>query len=168
MEPGDALSKAAQISVAFAGLTAVVVVRRGIGVHAWPTADKFRLKLLLTTSLFPLALCLLGLLLLAAGLSTDAVWRWCSAVAAVLWFAGCAMYTWMFLRISNRELERVEASKPVFWSFASLGFLFCLLLAYNAVTLDRFWPFFAFIVTALLVTLVQFIRFIFARSVNAR
>ena len=168
MEPGDALSKAAQLAVAFAGLTAVVVIRRGTGVHAWPKADKFRLKLMLTASLFPLALCLLGLLLLAAGMPAGTVWRWCSGLAAVFWFGGCVTFCWMFLRMSSRELERVEASKPVFWSFSGLGFLFCLLLAYNAISLDQFWPYFAFIVTALLVTLVQFIRFIFTRSVNAR
>lgn len=168
MEPGDALSKGAQIAVAVAGLTAVVVVRRGTAVHAWPKADKLRLKLLLTTSLFPLSLCLLGLLLLGIGLPAETAWRWCSGVAAIVWFAGCVMFSRAFLRIPGRELKRVEASKLVFWSCCALGFLFCLLLAYNAAVLARFWPFFAFIVTALLVALAQFIRFIFTRSVQPR
>ena len=168
MEPADALSKGAQIAVAFAGLTGVVVVRRGAAVHAWPRADKFRLKLLLTTSLLPLALCLFGLLLLAVGLPAPQVWRWCSAAAACVLFVGSLMFSRMFLGISKRELKRVEASKAVFWSFSAAGLVLCLLLAYNVLVLDAFWPFFAFIVSALLVTLVQFIRFILTRSVPAR
>src|SRR5579859_7293546 len=100
MEPGDALSKGAQIAVAFAGLTGVVVVRRGIEVHAWPQADKFRLKLLLTTSLLPLTLCLLGLLLLAVDLPAPMVWRWCSGLAALVLFAGSVMFARTFLGIS--------------------------------------------------------------------
>jgi len=168
MEPGDALSKGAQIAVAFAGLTGVVVVRRGAAVHAWPQADKFRLKLLLTTSLLPLALCLLGLLLLAADLPAPMVWRWCSGVAALVLLTGSVMFTGTFIRIPWRELRRVEASRALFWSFSAVGLGFCLLLAYNAAVLERFWPFFAFIVSALLVTLVQFIRFILARSVQSR
>ncbi|HEV2333084.1 MAG TPA: hypothetical protein VGV16_07970 [Gammaproteobacteria bacterium] len=166
MEPGDALSKGAQIAVAFVGLTGVVVVRRGAAVHAWPQADKFRLKLLLTTSLLPLALCLLGLLLLAADLPAAVVWRWCSGVAALVLFVGSLLFSRTFLRIPGRELKRVEASKAIFWSFSAVGFAFCLLLVYNVAILDRFWPFFTFVVCALLVTLVQFIRFILTRSVH--
>ena len=104
MDAGDALTKGAQIAVGFAGLTAVVFVRRGAAVHAWPRADKFRLKLLLTTSLLPLALCLLGLFMLGASLPTASVWRWCSGIAAVLFFAGSLLYSRTFLGMSKREL----------------------------------------------------------------
>ena len=168
MDPGDALSKGAQIAVAFAGLTGVVVVRRGAAVHDWPRADKFRLKLLLNTSLLPLVLCLVGLLLLAVGLPDLSVWRWCSGAAACCLFVGSLMFSRVFLKIPGRELRRVEASKSVFWSFFAAGLVLCVLLVYNALVLDAFWPFFAFIVSALLVTLVQFIRFILTRSVPAR
>jgi len=168
VEPGDALSKGAQIAVAFAGLTGVVVVRRGSAVHAWPAADKFRLKLLLTTSLLPLALCLLGLLLLAAGLPPAAVWRGCSAAAALVLFAGSLLFSRSFVKLPGRELKRVDASRRLYWSFSSLGLGLCLLLAYNAAVSGAFWPLFGFIVASLLVTLVQFIRFIFARSVRRR
>lgn len=168
MEPGDALSKAAQIAVAVTGLTAVVVVRRGAAVHAWPKADKFRLKLLLTTSLFPLALCLFGLLLVGAGLPPPAIWRWCSGIAALVLIVGTTVFARGFLAMPGRELKRVEASKAVFWSFSAAGLVLGLLLAYNAAVLLQFWPFFTFVVSALLVSLVQFIRFILSRSVPPR
>lgn len=168
LEPGDALTKGAQIAVAFAGLTGVVVVRRGTAVHAWPAADKFRLKLLLTTSLLPLALCLLGLLLLAAGIAPAAVWRASSAVAALALFAGSLAFARAFLKIPGRELKRVDASGRIYWSFTGVGLLLSLLLAYNALLPGAFWPIYAFIVASLLVTLIQFIRFIFARSVRTR
>ena len=166
MDAGDLLSKGAQIAVAFAGLSAVVVVRRGSDVHAWPQADKLRLKLMLTTSLFPLALCLLGLMLLSAGLAPATIWRACSGIAALVLLTGTLIFSWTFLNIPGRELRRVEASPSVYWSFSALGLLMCALEAYNALLLGAFWPLFAFVVSALLVTLVQFLRFIFTRSVK--
>ena len=166
MDAGDALTKGAQIAVGFAGLTAVVFVRRGAAVHAWPRADKFRLKLLLTTSLLPLALCLLGLFMLGASLPTASVWRWCSGIAAVLFFAGSLLYSRTFLGMSKRELRRVEASSLVYWSFSVLGIVLGLLQIYNAAALGKFWPLFTFIVASLLVSIVQFLRLILTRSVQ--
>lgn len=166
MDAADLLSKGAQIAVAAAGLSAVVVVRRGSDVHAWPKADKLRLKLLLTTSLFPLALCLLGLMLLSAGLAPAAVWRWCSGVAAAVLLLGSLVFSWMFLRLPGRELRRVEASPRIYWSVSAAGLLMCGLEEYNSLMLGAFWLLYAFIVAALLVSLLQFLRFIFTRSVK--
>ncbi|HLW73656.1 MAG TPA: hypothetical protein VKT74_01155 [Gammaproteobacteria bacterium] len=168
MEPADALSKGAQIAVAFAGLTGVVLLRRGVAVHAWPKADKLRLKLLLCTSLLPLVLCIVGLLLLGVGVADELVWRICSAAAAVVLLAGCALFAHSFLAMNKDELERVEASRIIFWSFTSLGMVQGLFLIYNALALGAFWPFFLFIGSALLVAMLQFIRFILARSVPVR
>src|SRR4029077_21131087 len=66
MEPSEALSTAAQIAVALAGFAGVVVVFRRESVHDWSPIDKFRLRLLLINSILPLALCMIGLLLLMA------------------------------------------------------------------------------------------------------
>jgi hypothetical protein len=64
MEPGEALGIAAQIAVALAGFAGVVVVFRRGAVHEWSDIDKLRLRLLLATSILPLGLSMLGLLLL--------------------------------------------------------------------------------------------------------
>jgi hypothetical protein len=168
MDAGDALTKGAQIAVAFVGLNAVVFVRRGTAVHAWPKADKIRLKLLLTTTILPLALCLLGVFLLATNVPASTVWRWCSLIAALVFFCGSLLISRTFLKISKRELKRVEASRYVYWTFTVLGVGLGLLQIYNALVLKSFWPFFTFIVFSLLVAIVQFLRLILTRSVQTQ
>jgi drug/metabolite transporter (DMT)-like permease len=69
MEPSEALSTGAQIAVALAGFAGVVVVFRRESVHDSSAIDKFRLPLLLTNSILPLALCVIGLLLLTVKLA---------------------------------------------------------------------------------------------------
>jgi drug/metabolite transporter (DMT)-like permease len=64
MEPGEALGIAAQIAITLAGFAGVVVVFRRESIHEWSPADRLRLRLLLTNSILPLMLCMLGLLLL--------------------------------------------------------------------------------------------------------
>ena len=59
------LGIAAQIVVALAGFAGVVVVFGRVSAHEWSPIDRFRLRQLLTNSIFPLALCMIGLLLLA-------------------------------------------------------------------------------------------------------
>lgn len=56
MEPGEALSTAAQIAVTLAGFAGVVVVFRRESVHEWSPIDKFRLRLLLANSILSLTL----------------------------------------------------------------------------------------------------------------
>jgi len=45
MEPGEALTSAAQIAVALAGFAGVVVAFRSSSLHEWSLLDKFRLWL---------------------------------------------------------------------------------------------------------------------------
>jgi hypothetical protein len=77
MEPSEALSTAAQIAVALAGFAGVVAVFRRDSVHDWTPIDKSRLRLLLTNSILPLALCVIGLLLTVKQ-APAGIWRWCS------------------------------------------------------------------------------------------
>ncbi len=53
MEPGEALSTAAQVAVALAGFAGVVVVFRSGSVHEWSPINKLRLRLLLSNSILP-------------------------------------------------------------------------------------------------------------------
>jgi len=84
MEPGEALSTSAQIAVALAGFAGVVVVFRRESVHEWSPIDKFRLRLLLTNSILPLAFCMIGLLLLTIKPAPPGIWRWCSGSLFVI------------------------------------------------------------------------------------
>src|SRR6266581_4574491 len=65
MEPGEALTTAAQIAVALAGFAGVVVAFRSKSLHEWSPREQFRLWLLLGNALVPLFDCLFGMLLLA-------------------------------------------------------------------------------------------------------
>src|SRR5207248_2585743 len=58
MEPGEALTTAAQIAVALAGFAGVVVAFRSKSLHEWSRREQFRLWLLLGNALVPLFDCL--------------------------------------------------------------------------------------------------------------
>jgi hypothetical protein len=159
MEPGEALSTAAQIAVALAGFAGVVVVFRRESVHDWSTIDKFRLRLLLANSILPLALCIIALVFLTFEPALTGVWRWCSCVAFVA-FAPFAITTTMaFLRFGLQRLQGAPANF-VFYLFATLGTAATLLQLYNAALLGAFWPFFTGIVLQLVAAMFQFARMI--------
>ena len=83
MEPNEALGIAAQVAVTLAGFAGIVVVFLPESVHQWSRVDRFRLRLLLSNSIFPLAYSLFGMLLLTIKPAPDSIWQWCSAFAAV-------------------------------------------------------------------------------------
>jgi hypothetical protein len=160
MEPGEALGTAAQIAVALAGFAGVVVVFRRESVHDWTPVDKFRLRLLLINSILPLALCVIGLLLLTITPALTGTWRWCSGVALVILFPFAITTAKSFRRLGTQQLRRQRAAGPPFYLFATLGTGATLLQLYNIAILNAFWPFFTGIVVYLLAAMVQFARII--------
>jgi hypothetical protein len=64
MEPGEALGSAAQVAVALAGFSGLVVVFHSESIHDWSAVDKFRLRTLLGNSVLPFALSMIAQLLL--------------------------------------------------------------------------------------------------------
>lgn len=159
MDSGEALSVGAQVAVTLAGFAGVVVVFRSGSVHDWSPIDKLRLRLLLANSIFPLAFCMFGQLLLAANPAPIAVWRWCSGCSALfLVFFGRA--TLKAFRSIPGQLKATGASRWVFYSFSVVGSALALLQLYNAAILNAFWPFYAAIVVQLMGAMVQFARFI--------
>jgi hypothetical protein len=82
MQPNEALNIAAQVAVTLAGFAGIVVVFRPDSVHAWSRVDRFRLRLLLSNSIFPLAYALFAIFLLTIKPPPDSIWRCCSGFAA--------------------------------------------------------------------------------------
>ena len=161
MEPGEALGIAAQIAVALAGFAGVVVVFRRESVHEWSPLDKFRLRLLLMNSVLPLALCMLGLLLLTIKPLPGGIWKWCSGFALVILVLFAVTSRTIFRRLDLRELQSYgRATHFVFYVFGILGTAAMLLQLYNVITLGVFWPFFAGIVFQLTAAMFQFMRII--------
>ncbi len=160
MEPGEALGIAAQIAVTLAGFAGVVVVFRHESVHEWSTADKLRLRLLLTNSILPLGLCMIGLLLLTIKPMPAGIWRWCSGFAFVLSLLFAITMTRMFRRLDLRQIQRERVTRFIFYLFGTLGTVTMLLQLYNTVFLGAFWPFFAGIIFQLVTAMFQFARMI--------
>jgi hypothetical protein len=161
MEPGEALSTAAQIAVALAGFAGVVVVFRRESVHDWSPIDKLRLRLLLMNSVLPLALCMLGLLSLTIKPPPVDIWKWCSGFAFVVFVLFAATSMTIFRRLDLRQLQSYgRATNVVLYLFGILGAAVMLLQLYNVIILGVFWLFFAGIVFQLTAAMFQFMRII--------
>jgi hypothetical protein len=160
MEPGEALSTAAQVAVTLAGFAGVVVVFRSGSVHDWTPIDKFRLRLLLANSILPLALCVIGLLLLTIKPPVSEIWRWCSGCAVVIALPFAIMASRSFRRLDPQQLRRERAAGLPFYLFSILGTGAMLLQFFNIAILNAFWPFFTGIIVHLLAGITQFARII--------
>src|SRR5437867_12993128 len=121
MEPGEALSTAAQIAVTLAGFAGVVVVFRRESVHDWSPVDKLRLRLLLTNSILPLVLCMIGLLLLTIRPVPADIWRCCRGFAFWVSLLFAFTMTKHFRRLALREVQSEPFTGFVFYLFGSLG-----------------------------------------------
>jgi hypothetical protein len=160
MEPGEALGIAAQIAVALAGFAGVVVVFRRESVHEWSPIDKLRLRLLLSNSILPLVLCMLGLLLLTIRPAPAGLWRWCSGFAFVVSLLFAITMTKTFRRLDLPQIQRERATRFVFYLFGIFGIAANLLQLYNTALLGAFWPFFTGIAFQLVTAMFQFARMI--------
>src|SRR5438552_10798110 len=160
MEPGDALGIAAQIAVALAGFAGVVVVFRRESIHEWSPADKLRLRFLLTNSILPLGLCMMGMLLLTIKPMPPGIWRWCSGIAFVISLLFAIAMTKIFRRVDLSRERQGHVTQFVFYLFGSFGIAVIMLQLYNAALLDVFWPFFTGIVFQVVTALFQFARMI--------
>lgn len=158
MEPNEALGIAAQVAVTLAGFAGIVVVFLPESVHHWSRVDRFRLRLLICNSIFPLAYSLFGMLLLTTKPAPDSIWRWCSAFAAVFQ-APFAITTFITPRRFSPE-EFKGMPKIVFYPLFAIGIATLLLQFYNIALLNRFWPFFVGIFVHLMAALLQFARLV--------
>jgi hypothetical protein len=160
LTPGDALGIAVQVAVALAGFTGVAVVFGNAAVHEWRPLDKLRLRLLLTTSTLPLGLCLIAILLLAAGVGDATIWRVMSALAVCVFATAGYIVQREFRRMDSSEVKRLPSSRAVFYTTGLAGVATILLMIYNIFALGAFWPFFSAIVCSMLASVLQFVRLI--------
>jgi hypothetical protein len=156
MEPGEALSTAAQIAVALAGFAGVVVVFRSSSIHDWAPMDKFRLLILLGNALLPLFSCLFGMLLLTIKPTPLSIWQWGSGFSLLLSFPfGCS--TWRRLSgLGPAVIKNMGAYRYIFYLVAALGAAVGLLQVYNALVAGVFWLFYAAVIFPLTVGSLQF------------
>lgn len=163
MPAADALGTAVQVAVALAGFTGIVAVFGTNPVHEWSRLNRLRLRLLLTMSSIPVALCLIALVLLAANLHEPVIWRAVSAIAAFAFLTAAVGAQRAMSRIPANELDRSGRSRATFYTSGAAGAASILLLVYNAIVLAVFWPFLAAIVVSMLAALLQFVRLVLLR-----
>ena len=160
MEPGEALGITAQIAVALAGFAGVVVAFRREAVHEWSAIDKLRLRLLLSNSMLPLGLSMLGLLLLTIKPMPPVMWRWCSAIEFVVFLLFVVTMTKTFRRLGVQKVQREPGSRFMPYLFGAFGTAAMLLQVYNLALPGVFWPFFSGIVYQLVTVMAQFAQMI--------
>ena len=160
MEPSEALSVGAEVAITLTGFTGVVAVFGSGAVHQWNAGDRLRLRLLLTSSIVPLALSLFALLLLSTDLAPELIWQICSAVSAVLVLGTGIHNLRTFCGIGVVKMNMTPRSNLIFLASSVVGIAACVLQIVNVIALDVFWPFFAQIVISMLIALLQFARLI--------
>jgi len=158
VEPGEALGLAAQVAVTLAGFAGVVVVFRPASVHQWSSLDRFRLRLLLSNSILPLAYSVIAIFLLTIKPPPETIWRWCSGVAVVCQVPFAIINFTEARRLTPAEFKGV--SKMLFFPLFAIGTMTILLQLYNMAVLNWFWPFFAGIVVHLIAGMLQFMRLV--------
>ena len=164
MEPGQALGIAAQLALALAGFAGVVVAFRSSAVHEWEPIDRFRLRMLLGTSIVPLTLCLIAMLLHSVTPQLPWIWRACSGLAII--------FALPFAIVTRRAVrafpaEHFNLNGILIYLLRFFGIAAILLQFFNVTTLNVFWAFFAIIIIQLLAGVFQFIRLILIQPTSA-
>jgi hypothetical protein len=160
MEPGEALSTAAQLAVALAGFAGVVVAFRSRSLHDWSPIDKYRLWLLLCNALAPLFTCLFGMLMLTIKPTPLSIWHWCSGFSLLVFFLFGFLSRRRQLELGPAVLHEMGSYRYLFYVFSSLAMLIGALQLYNAVIPGVFWLFYTAIVFQLAIGTLQFARMI--------
>jgi hypothetical protein len=151
MEPGEALTTAAQIAVALAGFAGVVVTFRSKSLHEWSQRDKFRLWLLLGNALVPLFDCFFGMFLMTIKPTPLCI----ELVQRVL--APFGFLTWRRLsELGPAVIKNMGAYRYLFYMLGILGTAVGLLQVYNALVSGVFSFFYAAVIFPLAIGTLQF------------
>ena len=160
MEPGEALSTAAQIAVALAGFAGVVVAFRSRSLHEWTPLDRYRLWLLLGSALVPLFACLFGMLLLTMKPTPLSIWRWGSGFWLLLVLPFSVLIRRRLLELGPAAIKDLGTYRYLFYTVGSAGTAVGLLQVYNALVPGVFSLFYSAIVFQVTIGTLQFARMI--------
>jgi hypothetical protein len=160
MEPGEALSTAAQIAVALAGFAGVVVAFRSRLLHEWSPLDKYRLWLLLGSAMVPLFSCLFGMLLLTIKPIPLSIWHWCSGSWLLLVLPFGIVTRRRLLQLGPAAINELGTYRYLFYLVGIAGTAVGLLQVYNAVVPGVFWLFYVAVIFQLAIGTLQFARMI--------
>ncbi len=164
VNPVDALTTAAQVSVALAGFTGVVAVFGSGYVHDLPPVDRYRLRLMVAFSTLPLLTSLGGLALLATDLPWRFVFDLCSAFV-ILFAAIATIFVGHEVAALHRSRAELGPSGRVMLYAGAVAVVVALgLQVYNLTTSHTFWPFYGGIIISVGAATVQFTRLVLTRA----
>src|SRR5215472_12295616 len=133
VDPVDALTTAAQVSVALAGFTGVVAVFGSGYLHDLPPIDRYRLRLMVAFSTLPLLTSLGGLLLLATDLPWPLVFDLCSAFV-ILFAVVAIVFVWHEVAALHRSRAALGPSgRIMLYAGVAAGIAALLFQVYNLV-----------------------------------
>ncbi len=153
MEPFDALSLCAEVTIAILGFSGIVVVFGRIS----PEGDGLsNFHTLFRGTLIPLGIIAIASVLDAAALERDQIWRICSALHSV---ALCVILASGLSGIRRGSTVPLRTWPLLIASFAVLG-----LSIWNALSHHSFWPVLAVVWWAIGVSLFAFVGLIFSKD----
>lgn len=155
-DPHSTLSIFAEVSVAIAGFSGIVIAFGHRSASAFSKLEIRRLSNLFTLSGLALTISLTGVALLHLNLPDPSVlWRWGSAIVFVLaapWLA------WDLAKVSRLEkAEKAGVNSFVLLTFNTLAFAMLILQLINSILIMESWPFFLALVLIIVGAFQQFI-----------
>ena len=162
MDPLSALSIFAEVSVALAGFSGIIV---SFGQRTrLSNVDKRRLANLFAQSGMVLSLSLVGMSVLFADFDLSIIWRG-GSLLVFLFFAPWLVLDILKVKQLSRD-EKTQMSMPVFYLFDSFVVALLVLQLFNVVTIAQPWPFFLALTLATIGAFQQFILLITTRPAS--
>ena len=140
MNPSDFLSTVAQVAVAIAGFSGIVVAVGQRTVRDLAPVDRVRLVGLVADTSLALMLSLMTMILLNTDIALSRVWLVCSAVEAIVIPVSYGIRFRYAFRTAAADVTRAHA-RATLAIFLPILIVVFLLQAYNVVLLREFWPF---------------------------
>ena len=157
MEPFDALSLCAEVTIAILGFSGIVVV---FGGYSDDSARESRFYTLFRGTLSPLGIIAIASVLDAAALERDLIWRACSALHVVIL---CTIL------VRARSTARPGYTPSLGEILVGIGALAVLSLSmWNVVSLHSFWPVLTIVWWSIGVSLFAFVGLIFSNGTAQR
>jgi hypothetical protein len=158
LEPFDALSLCAEVTIAILGFSGIVVV---FGGYSDDSARQGLFFTLFRGTLIPLGIIAIGSVLDAAALDRGLIWRICSALHAV---ALCAILGVSGLSVMRQGRNPSSGQRvTMIGAFVILG-----LSIWNAASHQSFWPVLTTVWWSIAVSLYAFVGLIFSRETAQR
>ncbi|MFZ3034591.1 MAG: hypothetical protein WA138_11335 [Parvibaculum sp.] len=152
------LNLLAELAMTLVGFTGAVTVLGKSAPSEWQGTARLRLTNLLVTSLMPLFMAFLSLILLHASLNEVVVWRIISAIGAAVFLVTGSVN---LRAITRRNVSDPHPNPVVGLLLAVASLIVGLVSLWNGLFAGAFWPVYLLLCSALAIGCYMFVRLIF-------